>query len=317
MNVRISRRLFTTLGAALAAFAWAGAGSAAVAAPVPVKVNVTNLRCIQTYAPHPTADDEAYLVITGVAKGQELNKRHPESGAMPANKKKPPVTEEKPLTLWEGELADGEFALVTVTLYNGKGDDAAKAFSAKLAEATKGVAERSKPTLASADEATNLTTATRKAQHGVVTGVKETLSREKNTDHFGGLFNVLIWNNNGTLVKRLDPLGLTFGEHAGIFEKIYTKIKWTLPNVNVKDETGEYFPQQIPPISEDKKTVRVKMLENDYYATVVNDKPRKFKNTTDYLFDLQLLAGGQPVEWKLGNEVVGQSKVHIYWDWAE
>ena len=313
MNVRISRRLFTALGAAVAAFAWAG-GAAAVAAPVPVKLDVTNLRCIQTYAASPKDDDQAYLTVTGVAKGAELNKRHPESGTMAANTKKPPVTEKAPLTLWEGELGDGEFALVTVTLFQGKGDDAATAFSAKLAEATKGVAERSKKTLASPDELAALAAATQKAQHGVVTGVKETLSREKNTDHFGGLFNVVVWNNNGTLVKRLDPLGLTFGEHAGIDAKVYTKIKWTRVNVLVPDEGGEFFPQQLPPISDDKKTVRVKMLENDYYQ---NEKGRKLKNTTDYLFDLQLQAGGQPVEWKLGKENVGQSKVHIYWDWAE
>ena len=314
MNVRISRRLFTGLGVALATLAWGGvAASPAAAAPVPVKLNLTNLRCIKTYAADNKADDEAYLVISGVVKGQEINKRVPESGTLPANTKKPPVTEKEPVTLWEGELADGEFALVTVTLFHGKGDDAAKAFSSKVAEATKGVAGRSKTTL-TADEAKELAAATLKAQQGVVTGVKETLSREKNTDHFGGMFNVLAWNNNGTLVKRLDPIGLTFGEHYGINEKIYTKLKWTLINVLVPDETGAYFPQQLPPVSEDKLTVRVKMLENDYFK---NEKGRRAKNTTDYLADIQLLAGGKPVEWKLGNENVGPSKVHIYWDWAE
>jgi len=55
-------------------------------------------------------------------------------------------------------------------------------------------------------------------------------------------------------------------------------------------------------------------FENDYYKT---EKGRTLKNTTDYLTDLQLLAAGKPVEWKLGKENVGPSKVHIYWDWAE
>ena len=314
MNVRISRRVFTALGAAVAALALGGGGAAAVAAPVPVKLDVTNLHCVQTYAADPKADDEAYVLVTGVAKGQELNKRHPESGTMAANKKKPPVTAKEPLTLWEGELGDGEFALVTVTLFHGKGDDAAKGFAAKLAEAAKGVAGRSEKTLAGAEALAALAAATQKAQQGVVTGVKDTLSREKNTDHFGGLFNVLVWNNNGTLVKRLDPVGLTFGEHYGTQEKVYSKLKWTLINVLVPDEAGEYYPQQLPPVSEDKLTVRVKMLENDYFN---NEKGRRARNTTDYLADLQLLAGGKPVEWKLGNENVGPSKVHIYWDWAE
>ena len=39
---------------------------------------------------------------------------------------------------------------------------------------------------------------------GVLTkNVKETFAREKKTDHYGGLFNILLWNNNGKLVKRL------------------------------------------------------------------------------------------------------------------
>lgn len=311
MNVRISR-LLAALCVALAVFG-STAATPAGAAPLPVKLNLNKLRCIQTYAANPKEDDQVYLTVTGVAKGEEINKRVPESGATPANTKKPPITEKEPLTLWEGELADGEFALVTVTLFQGAGDDAGKAFDAKVAEAAKAVAERSKKAL-TADEARNLAAATLKAQQGVVTGVKETLSREKNTDHFGGLFNVLVWNNNGTLVKRLDPLGLTFGEHAGVDSKVYTKLKWTRVNVLVPDESGQFYPQELPPISEDKLTVRVKMLENEFIQT----EKRKIKNTTDYLADVQLLADGKPVPWTLGKEnVIGPTKVHIYWDGAE
>ena len=316
MNVRISR-LLAALGA-LALVASSGAATAG-AAPVPVKVSVTNLRCIQTYAVNAKEDDQVYLTVSGVAKGAEVARRVPESGTLPANTKTQPVSEKEPLALWEGELADGEFALVTVALFQGKGDEpAGKAFAGKLDEAAKGVAERSKKTLASADELKALAAATQKAQHAVATTAKEALARDKNTDHFGGLFNVVVWNNNGTLVKRLDPLGLTFGEHYGNDAKAYTKIKWTRNNVLAADPDGQFYPKEMPPVSEDKLTIRVKMLENDYFK---NEKGRNVKNTTDYLADVQVAAAGQPVPWALGKEVINpateQSKIHMFWEWAE
>lgn len=312
MNVRISQWAFA-LGAALATLA----ASTASAAPVPVKVELSSLHCMKTYSPDPRADDEAYFVVSGVARGADIAKRVPESGAMPANKKKPMVTEKEPLTLWEGELADGEFALVTFTLYHGAGDDAGKAFAAKLDEAAKGVAERSKKTL-TADEAKALSANLLAAQRPVVTAVKDTLSREKKTDHYGGLFNVLVWNNNGTVVKHLDPVGLTFGEHYGIEEKVYTKLKWTLTDVYFPDESGEYYPRQMPPVSEDKLTVYVKMFEKDI---VPMPNGRRLPNPTDYLAGVRVHAAGKPLEWKLGQEVLNpgleQSLIHMFWEWAE
>jgi hypothetical protein len=287
--------------------------SVAQAAAVPVKVNLAALRCVQNYELAAKDDDQIYLTVAGVAKGAEVSKRLPDSGTMEANPKKQPVEDKKPVALWEGELGDGEFALLTVTLYHGKGDDAAKAFSGKLAEAAKGVAEHSKKTL-TADEAKNLAAATLKAQQELVTKVKESLSREKSTDHFGGMFNVLVWNNNGTLVKRLDPVGLTFGEHFGTDEKVYSKIKYTRKNVLVQDGE-EYYPQEFPPITEDKKTIRVKMLESEYVKQ--EGKPRPTRNVADYLADLQVLAGDKPVEWKLGGENIGPSQVHMWWEFAE
>lgn len=303
-------------GGLIAALAGLTLGTAATAAPVPAKVEMTSLRCIQNYGLSSKDGDQVYLTVTGVAKGAELNSRLPETGTLAANKKKPPVTAKAPVTLWEGELADGEFALVTVGVYQGTGDDAAKAFAASLAEAEKGVAERAKKTL-TADEGKKLMADTVAAERGVVENVKETLSREKNTDHFGGLFNILVWNNNGTLVKRLDPVGLTFGEHFGIDEKIYTKIKYTRNNVLVAEgegEDAEYYPQQFPPISEDKQTIRAKMLETEYFT---KDNGRRSKNVTDYLADIRILSGDKPLEWKLGGEHIGPSQLHMWWEWAD
>jgi hypothetical protein len=313
MNVQ-RNQLLTGLVVALAGVL-AGVVPTASAAPVAVKVNMPNLRCIQNYQMKQTDDDQVYLTVTGVAKGADVNKRLPESGAMEANSKTQPIDAEKPATLWEGELADGEFALLTVTLFHGKGEDpTAKTFATQLADATKGIAERSKKTLAG-DDAKKLAAATVKAQQGVVTKVKDTLSREKNTDHYGGLFNILLWNDGGKLVKRLDPVGLTAGEHYGNDEKTYTKIKYTRNNVSVKDENGEYFPQVMPPISEDKQTVRVKMLETE--RVKVEGKTVPARNVTDYLADIQVEAGGKPVQWKLAGENVGPSEIHMSWDWAE
>ena len=171
-----------------------------------------------------------------------------------------------------------------------------------------------------ADEMKSLATATVKAQQGVVTAVKETLSRDKGTDHFNGLFNVLLFNDKGKLVKRVDPVGLTFGEHFGENEKIYTKIKHTRNNVSVKDADGQYYPQSLPPISDDKLTIRVKMLETEFFK---RPDGRRMKNVTDYLADLQVLSGGKPVEWKLAGENIGKPPEEIWptlrmwWDWAE
>jgi hypothetical protein len=308
MNVKPSRLV---LGAFAAVFAAFSPGNA-FAAPTPVKVDMTYLRCIQNYAVAAKDDDPVYLTVSGIAKGAEVTKRIPESGTMEAGTKKPAVDDKKPVTLWEGELNDGEFAVVTVALYQGKGEDAAaKGFDKQIVDAAKGVAERSKKTL-KADEVKALATALVKAEQGVVTKVHDTLSRAKNTDHFNGLFNIVVLNDGGKIVKRLDPVGLTFGEHFGTNEKIYSKIKYTRKNVLVADGE-EWFPQELPPISEDKQTVRVKMLETEYFE----EDGKKKRNVTDYLADLQVSAGGKPLEWKLGGENVGPTQTHMWWDFAE
>jgi hypothetical protein len=284
------------------------------ASAVPVKIVMPNLRCIQNYQVPAKEDDSAYMIVTGVAKGADVNKHIPESGTLVSNAKKPPITEKEPATLWEGDLGDGEFAYITVTLYQGKGEDAAKKFQQQLEAAEKAVAERSKKTI-TADEAKKLAADTLKAEQGVVTKVHDTLSREKNTDHYGGLFNILVRNEGGKIVKRLDPVGLTFGEHFGTDLKIYTKIKWTRNNVMSADKDGEFYNEQLKPISDDKQIVRVKMLETE--SVKVEGRTVPLRNVTDYLADIQVVAGGKPQEWKLGGENVGPTDVHMYWDFAE
>jgi hypothetical protein len=233
-------------------------GAAAQAAPTPVKVEIPIVRPIQTYTlgqEGGQAEDEIYLLASGVANGQEFNKRIPEQGTVKAAPKTPPF-EGKPATVWEGNLNDAEFAYVTVVLMQGSGKDEAKLkeFQGKLDAAAKGVAERSKKTLTTA-ESDKLIEETLKAQQGVVAKVKDTFSREKNTDHFGGLFNLIVWNNGGKITKRLDPVGLTFGEHYGVDAKIYTKLKYTRANVLEKDKAGGWNEVQFPPVDEDQPDV--------------------------------------------------------------
>lgn len=289
------------------------AGLAAVAAPavhaVPVSVDITNLRAIRVYHLDPEGTDDVYVQVGGIAKGADVTARFPQEGSAKAAPKTPPITDAAPAVAWAGDLADGEFAFLTVALYHGTGADAApvKAFTDKLDAAGKGVAERAKKTL-TADDAKKLATATVKVQAAVVAKVGETLSRAKKTDHFGGLFNVLVRNQGGKIIKRLDPVGLTFGEDAGLDVKTYTKIKNTLPNVLLK-EGGEWSQQQVLPLSDDEMTLRVKMLDTQMVA----DR----KHVTDYLADVQVKADGKPQIWKLGGEELGKSDIHTYYRFAE
>jgi hypothetical protein len=299
------------VAAGLVLLSSAFAAAAVRAAPVPVEVDVASLRAIQTYELEEATDDKAYLVVTGVAKGEEVQKRLPEQGAFAANKKKPPVTEKAPATLWKGELADGEFALLSVVLIH-QGQDASKTqpFLDQLSGAAKKVAERSKKTLTDAD-ADKLVTATLAGQREAAAKARETLTRANKADHFGGLFNVLVWNNGGKLAKRVDPIGLTFGEHYGNEVKAYSKIKFTRPNV-FEEEDGEWFPVQLEALNDDKTAVRVKMLETEY----VKSGEDLTRNVTDYLAEVVVKAAGAPQKWDLGGEHAGPTPLHTYWDFA-
>ena len=295
----------------------AGLAPGAHAAATPVKIEIPIVRAIQLNVMSKEGaegEDDAYLFAGGVAKGQEVHKRFPESGTIKVAPKKP-AFEDKPAVVWEGELADGEFAYLTVVLMQGEGKDPAKLkeFQGKLDAAAKTMAERSKKTLTT-EESDKLIEGTLKAQREVITKVKDTFSREKKTDHYGGLFNLIVWNNGGKIVKRLDPVGLTFGEHYGVDAKIYTKLKYTRANVLEKDKAGDWNEVQFPPIDEDKpEVVRVKMLETEF----VKQGDQSIKKVTDYLVDVRVTAGGKVLEWEKGGEQTGPGTLHTYWEYAE
>jgi hypothetical protein len=303
MNLRVSR--FLPAVAALLAL-----GSiASVSQAVPVSVDLTAVRVMQPFAEKKDASDDAYLIVTGVAKGKPLamSKIGPWSLS---RKKSADVTDKKPAALWTGDLADGEFAEVTVTLFHGKGDDAKiKDFVAKLADAEKKAAGLAAPKLASADDEKKLATDLLAAHREVITNIKKLFSRELKTDHYGGQLTMITWNNGGKIVNRLDPVGLTFGEHYGKKEKIYTKIKNTRQNVLIPDETGDLAEKWLGPVDDDEVTVRVKMLETEKRG----DDEYK---VCDYLVELQVKANGKPILWTLGGEKLGISDLHTYWEYA-
>jgi hypothetical protein len=284
------------------------------ASAVPVSVDLSNLRAIQTY-PIDKGEDQAYLLVTGVANGKEFSDRVPKDKTWPISPKKPIATIKEPTNLWKGDLADGEFALVTVTLMQGKGADAAKIkeYLDKKAAAEKKVAERAKPKLTQTEYDT-LHDETLKVQQALIKDIKKIFSRDLKTDHFGGQFNVVIWNNGGKIVKRVDPAGLTFGEHFGIDPKIYSKIKNTRANVMMKDEaTGEWSEVQVTPLNDDQDALRIKMLETELLKT--GGDPTK--NTTDYLAEIQVKADGKALKWELNGIQSGPTDLHTYWDYAE
>lgn len=299
--------------AAVASIAALLGAVAPAALAVPASVELNGLRAIQTYHLEDKGDDQVYLLVSGVASGQPISQKLPKD-AWTAGPKKMPVNKDEPLTLWKGDLAEGEFAAVTVTLMHGAGKDDAKTkeFLDKKAAAEKKIEALGKKTL-TADEIKKLPGALLAAHQELITKVKEIYAREKNTDHYGGQFTVVIWNDGGKIKKRLDPVGLTFGEHAGTGVKAYTKLKWTLTNVMEKADDGEWALVQMVPISDDEKTLRIKMLETE----IVKTPERPIRNVTDYLLEVQVTGAGKAQTWELEGENAGKSDLHTYWDYAK
>lgn len=297
----------------------AGVAATAQAAPVPATIELSALRAVQDYNLDRDKHDQVYVMLDGVAAGQKVAARFPEKGTWEAAPKVYPVSPLKdPQVLWKGALDDGQFAFVTVTLIQtnpeGKSDEALKAFKEKMAAADEKLPQLKEAKIDAAG-ATKLSTDALAAHQEVIKGIKDIFSREKKTDHFGGQFTLLVRNEGGKLVKRLDPVGLTFGEHYGTDVKIYTKIKFTRANVFTQDKSGAWAQEMLTPIPEDgdPNLVRVKMLETEY----VGAAPDLLRNVTDYVLDIQVRADDQLLNWSLGGEEVGKSDLHTYYMYAE
>jgi hypothetical protein len=285
------------------------------AAAIPVSVDVSSIYSIQTYNVGEKAVDQTYLLVDGVAAGKAIDARFPHSGTWPAAPKQQPIETTKPLEVWKGQLDDGQYAVITVNLMLGKGEDAAlnKQFTGKLTAAASSA--WSKPTLASDDDMKKVATDTLKANKSVVTKIKDLYSREKNTDHFGGQFTLVVWNHGGKLMKRVDPVGLTFGEDNGVDVKIYSKLKLTRNNVIAKNEKGQWEMVQLEPTNDDSTEIRVKTLETEMIPQPGGNPVR---HVTDYLIGLQVLGpDGKPVTWTTEDQQNNEDNIHVYWNYAD
>lgn len=309
--MKMLRTLGLSVGLAVAGLTTAAAHAAAV----PVTVNCTSLIDIQSYNVGEDAKDTAYLLVTGNADGKPIDERVPKSGTWTVGQKQTPVDAKHPVELWKGDLDNGQYLLLTVTMLQGKGDDALnKKYLGALAAAEQKLPGWNGTTLKSADDLKKLAEAKLKADQSVVSKIKNFYSREKGTDHFGGQFTLIVWNNNGKFVKRIDPVGLTFGEHYGNDIKIYSKLKNTRNNVLMKNEQGEWEEQQLEPISDDQSEVRVKELETEY---IKQAKGNPLRHVTDYLVGVTVTAGGKPLTWNTDGEVTGIDAIHTYWQFAD
>jgi hypothetical protein len=285
------------------------------AAAIPVTVNVSSIYSIQTYNVGEKAVDQTYLLVNGTAAGKPIDARFPQTGTWPTGPKQQPIENSKPLEIWKGQLDDGQYAVITVNLMQGKGEDAAlnKQFTGKLTAAD--ASAWSKPTLASDDEMKKVATDTLKANKAVVTKIKDLYSREKNTDHFGGQFTLVLWNHGGKLMKRLDPVGLTFGEDNGVDVKVYSKLKLTRNNVIAKNEKGQWEMVQLEPTNDDSTEIRVKGLETEM---IPQSGGNPVRHVTDYLIGVTVLgADGKPLTWTTEDQQNNEDNIHVYWNYAD
>ena len=310
-----SEMKFRSLGLAAGLGVLAGGAALASAAGVPVTIDCSSIHAIQTYNVGESATDDAYLLVTGYADGKAVNLRFPDTGTWKAAPKASPVADKKPLQLWKGDLEDGHFAVLTVTLMQGKGSPQDKELLAKLDAAEKSVDALSKPSIGSADDLKKLAAEKLKADKSVISKIKDMYSRDKNTDHYGGQFTLIVWNNRGKLTKRLDPVGLTFGEDNGLDIKIYSKLKNTRNNVISKNEKGQWEELQYEPTNDDANEIRVKELETEY---IPQAKDNPVRHVTDYLVGIQVLGGdGKALVWTVEDEQNKLDAIHVFWNYAD
>jgi hypothetical protein len=293
----------------------AAGASVASAAGMPVTIDCSSIHAVQTYNVGEAATDQCYLLVTGMADGKAIDARFPDKEGWRAGPKDPPITDKKPLDIWKGDLDDGHYVVLTVTLMQGKGSDKDKDLLGKLAAAEKGVAGLSSPTIGSADDLKKLALAKTKADQSVISKVKDMYSRDKNTDHYGGQFSLIVWNDRGKLQKRLDPIGLTFGEHNGLDVKIYSKLKNTRNNVVSKNDKGQWEELQYEPTNDDSTEIRVKELETEYIPQATGNPVR---HVTDYLVGVEVLGGdGKPLTWTTEDQQNNEDAIHVYWNYAD
>ncbi len=282
--------------------------ASAAHAAVEAKIDLPAVRCIQTNTAGEGKTDNIYFVINGVVKGEAKSWQHPKGKTLKASPKVMAADPKNPITIWEGKLEDGEFVVLSVAMFQGTKGKTAEGYLKAKAASDKKVSALSKGKLTK-DEFKALRKALNAQNQVFVTGIKKAVA--KDGDAFVGLFDVMVGNAGGKLVKGCTPVGLTEGEHYGTDPKRYTKIKYTRENVLVKDANNQWYEMQMAPVSDNEDIVRIKMLE----TVKTGDK----RNVTDYLIDVRVHEGGKATTWLLppNGEHPGPTIIHDYWDYAE
>lgn len=277
-------------------------------AAVEAKIDIPAIRAVQTNTPGEGKTDNIYFLINGVVKGQAKQWQLPKGKTLKASPKVMAADAKNPITVWEGKLEDGEFVALSVVVMAGTDGKAADGYFKAKTASDKKVAALGKGKLTK-DEFKALRKALNAQNQVFVTGIKKAVPAKG--DQFVGLFDVMVGNVGGKLVKSCTPVGLTSGEHYGTDAKRYTKIKYTRENVLVKDAGGQWYEMQMAPVSDSEDIVRIKMLET------VKDGDKR--NVTDYLIDVRVTDGGKVTTWLLppNGEHPGPTIIHDYWDYAE
>ena len=287
------------------------------AAAIPVSVDVSSIYSIQTYNVGEKAVDQTYLLVDGVAAGKAIDARFPQTGAWPAAPKQQPIETGKPLEIWKGELDDGQYAVVTISLMLGKGENAAlnKQFTGKLTAAASPA--WSKPTLASDDETKKVATDTLKANKSVVTKIKDLYSREKNTDHFGGQFTLVVWNHGGKLMKRVDPVRAHLRRRQ---RRHFVKIIQAQAHPQQCHRQKRKRPVGDGAARADQRRLRPKSASRRLETEMIPQAGgNPVRHVTDYLIGLQVLGpDGKPLTWtSTEDQQNNEDNIHVYWNYAD
>src|SRR5579871_6839116 len=113
MNFRSLRiAMFGAVASLSAGAAWGAA--------IPVEVNLSDLMTIQSYNVGENAVDQSYVMVSATLDGKTTSERVPKTGTWATGAKQQPVDDKKPQALWKGDIEDGHYAVVTVTLLQGE-----------------------------------------------------------------------------------------------------------------------------------------------------------------------------------------------------
>lgn len=280
------------------------------AASLSISVRCNWLCTIRPYSPHETTDKAYLLVITDVA-GTTSAANLPEHGAWNSSQHAPAISVDKAVQLWKGVLQDGEYLTTTVILLYGDGDD--DATRSLLVHGIEGCDKETLPASFGSDAAFGKAAACLHQSHNTfVRGIKNVSTRAESHAHFGGECTMMFWNNKGTLVKRLYPVGAIVGKPNSDGDQLYAMLRNTERNVPVFRQGGWWI-RQLEPVSEDGEDIRVRCLQSEA------SRSNGGGHVTDYLMQFRVSVADQKkaIPWVLEDGHFGIDALQAYWNYAD